>query len=671
MIWKSIERLNRDCLMEMEKNRPSISFEWNDSFLSDLLLFRLPEVAQRYGDKAELERETTSINGLLKNFQFGMIRRDEALLQMAPHFKSIAIMKGVRPIFSDESYFRKLFNLESRMILHGPGGMGKSEFLFQVSQKMDEERIPHLTLYGKFIKTIDEIPFREIEEKASQQRFVFIFDSLNEMEKGQATRLLSHLMKIKDNGNLYLIVSYRDGYFPESDLWLSAGFQNYPFEGVDYRSAVSALIAHHPKVFFAYSDILESNNALFLNALRQMIDDRSEDFARPQSVVTITTLLEHLVEKESKEGWFLVKAMAKKMVELGRKYLREDEIASLVYLQQNKKPSHIAALLASGFLITFLYEGKTCYAFGVDRLGDFLLSRSLMNLEPWDPKKIRERVKLLGLNHEALFLMIWDKSCHNVGAFFKNIHEISPYLECDLPTIKLITWTTDTLRDFQKKAPRPDIGECFVELGGVKDKPFNCVNFLDAFFFKNPESYLEMVKSFSPGTDSVLGIQRKLRNILASVDASCAFFPSMEECFLFAYWCLGLGDRQSVLLAEKILLEIATFDPPHVSKLLKRYRMNGNIFIQEKIVDILAHLDQSFSPLVSPFFRELLFSTDYLHADNEERMNRFLKRKRARPNSQKFDVVACVKKAEPSSFSIKAVRGGSAWIDRDFLRVDF
>lgn len=639
--------------------------------MSNLLLFRLPEISQRYDDPTEFVKETTSINGLLKNYQFGTIGRDDLLAQAEPHFDAIASMKGIRPIYSGIERYRSLLQLQSRLILHGPGGMGKSEYLYQISQKLDEEKIAHLTLYGKYVRTIQEIPFREIERRAKNSRFVFIFDALNEMEDGQAALLLAHFKKIQNPGNLFLIVSYRDGYFSESPLWNDAGFQEYPFAGVDYHSALSSLLTHHPKLFFAYSDVLESNNALFLNALLKMIDDRSENAVREGSVSTMTTLLEHLVEQESKEGWYLVKAMAEAMAEKGRKFLRESEISALSYRQQDKRAIHLAALLASGFLIRFRHEGDDCYSFGVERLGDFLLTRHLMRINPWDSKIIREKARALRLDREALLLMIWDKSGQNAGLFFRKLQEIVPGLNCDLPSIRLMSWTPESIHDFQAHALTPDLWGCFVQLAGVRGKPFNCTNFLDAIFSADPQKYLDVVKSFYLGMESTFAIERRLQNILATIENCGQYHSEMEEYFLFAFWCLGLGDRQSVLLAEKILLEIATFDPPHASALIKRYRENGNIFIQEKIIDILAHLDHSFADLVSPLFQELLSSKDYLHAENEARMSHFLRSRGLAPNGEKFNVVEVVKRCGSSSVFIDQVRQASMLIDRDFLRIDF
>lgn len=182
-------------------------------------------------------------------------------------------------------------------MISGEGGIGKSYFIKCLEEEFERNDIPHLCIYGKFEKNLQNVDVNEVVE-VGENGFVFIVDAINEMsEKGQlellnVLRNLVHLSKIR------IILTYRTNAMDSQILeeYKEMAKAEYAFPGVSFESALNELLRMSVPDVYKYEDILFSNNALLLNMLCRALSDEKLIEEKVNSVASITFILEYYIK---------------------------------------------------------------------------------------------------------------------------------------------------------------------------------------------------------------------------------------------------------------------------------------------------------------------------------------------------------------------------------------
>ena len=67
-------------------------------------------------------------------------------------------------------------------MISGEGGIGKSYFIKCLEEEFERNGIPHLCIYGKFEKNLQNVDVNEVAE-AGEKGFVFIVDAIMKCPK--------------------------------------------------------------------------------------------------------------------------------------------------------------------------------------------------------------------------------------------------------------------------------------------------------------------------------------------------------------------------------------------------------------------------------------------------------------------------------------------------------
>lgn len=102
-------------------------------------------------------------------------------------------LEELEKLYSDlEQYIEKYYTSYSDVInalkfnkvflISGPGGIGKSQFLYEFSEEINE-RFNYLCIYGKYCENIETSIYNQIKKITQNDRFYFIIDAINELDK--------------------------------------------------------------------------------------------------------------------------------------------------------------------------------------------------------------------------------------------------------------------------------------------------------------------------------------------------------------------------------------------------------------------------------------------------------------------------------------------------------
>lgn len=235
----------------------NMHFDWEERDILHAFLGALPQLRQTNGTDLskdliwELEKYYRSYNAYETDA--------EAFIS--------ALRKQVLDIQAVQSnwYGVDFYAVEQHMKMHrfclisGEGGIGKSFFVMELEEELAKQNIPHLCLYGKSLRDINRIDFDEI---ATEKKFVFVFDALNEIPLLEQQALLRQLVRLKANRGCRIIVTYRNHRITQNTLEqykAEAAFE-YEFQGVSFESALDCLVRQEIPNVHLYEDILYSNN---------------------------------------------------------------------------------------------------------------------------------------------------------------------------------------------------------------------------------------------------------------------------------------------------------------------------------------------------------------------------------------------------------------------------
>ena len=184
-----------------------VEFDWEDEELLSILLGRLPKI--RLNCKEDGSRKFIyKIESLYNSYSFFNTNKEEFLSKITENIDKV---REIEPYWTGlySGFVDKNVKLHKSCIIWGEGGIGKSYFVKCLEAELELKAIKHLVIYGKYLKNLSDIDFKEIQEIAQQEEFVFVFDAINEIEISAQQELISTLQRIKDIKGLRIIITYR------------------------------------------------------------------------------------------------------------------------------------------------------------------------------------------------------------------------------------------------------------------------------------------------------------------------------------------------------------------------------------------------------------------------------------------------------------------------------
>lgn len=632
MDYSSLNRLQRNRMKEISKS--DIKMKWENPEFIDTLMGLLPTV-RHYQNDNDVSSEVNSLEKMLSSYDPFISDKNIFILKVNKEIKKIQTKKpnwyGLNGYEIEECVRQHEFCLIS-----GEGGIGKSYFIKCFEEGLDDRKIPHLCIYGKFEKDTRNIDIEEIIT-ASSSGFVFIVDAINEMsEKGQ-NELLQLLAELKKYTRIRIVVTYRTNAMDANILerYKEISSAEYCFAGISFESALETIIKLAVPNVYKYEDILYSNNALLLGMLCNVLADTKIVDEKENSIASITFILEHFIKnsiskifkgQSSVRGidiWDDTKIVAKWMYDREEKQIDEESLLSIV----KTGTVFVQIMLQLGFMTHYEHDSEKYFYFSIDSLTDFLIARSLF--EDIMGKSFEEQVdvidrkvgKLYSLK-EAVIIVIFDNLAPNYEYINKLLSATDLIESLQYETLVKINFKGDTIGKFLKVFHPQDSSKLLAIMGGYMDKPFNCTNYLNKYYSAVDCRKKELSTVLS-GFRFLGGIKGRLKNILYFMTIDERNNNHIEEAYNFALLCCAAPNKDVRCLAMKLLYEVITKEIGYKKKLIEVYEHLADDYIKEAAIKVLANTSK-YDTDITDLFKKLIIEEEYLTAKSVKRISTYL-----------------------------------------------
>ena len=611
--------------------------EWEEPDFFDTLLGKLPSVRHSSNEK-DVQAEITTLKRMLAQYDSFLenkelfIKNIENIVNSIKHKK--ANWYGLN-IYEVEEAIRQ----QECCLIAGEGGIGKSYFIKCLEEEFEQRNIPHLCIYGKFEKDTNNIELGEII-KDSQNGFVFIVDAINEMSENGQKNLLNILQTLRQYNSVRIILTYR---INAMDITILEQYKEmvkaeYIFPGVSFESALGELLKLSIPDIYKYEDILYSNNALRLSMLCSVLGNEKITNETKKGIVTVTFMLEHYITQSIKRTfkdkisneipvkvWYDTKEVAKWMYRNESKEINEDNLRLIVTTGE----TFIQTMMQTGFLREYSHNEIHYFFFAIDSLTDFLVARSLF--EDIAQRTFEEQVeiickkvrKLYSLK-EALIIAIFDNYAPNYQYIIKLLRATNLLTALHYETLIKINFEKEHITDFIEIFKPTESSQLITIFGGYTNKPFNCTNYLNAYYKSSVHQLRELSMVLS-GSHFLERVKGRLKNIIYFITLNNSKSIRVDEAFYFALWCCAAPNKDVRCLAAKLLYEIVRQKHEYKNKLIREYDQNIiDPYIKENIIYILATCSQDDAYVIA-FFEKLIIQEKQLVAKSIKRISTYLK----------------------------------------------
>lgn len=608
----------------------NIKMDWEDSHFMDTLLGKPPAIRATSYDK-NVTREIQTLHRLLEDYN-PFLSDKTAFLQKVNEILYLIYSKEEQWYGISYSEIEECLQKQTFCIISGEGGIGKSYFVMCLEDKLTEQRIPHLCLYGKFLRDIAEVDAEEIIEH-STSGFVFILDALNEIPDAFHAKLLDLIRKLKKNDSIHIIVTYRTNAIDSQVLekyQKEASFE-YKFPGVSFESALSEIMKTSTPDVYKYENILFSHNALWLSLLCEALSDTKIANESENSIASITFILEHHIKQSIKRTfkhsdpapvWRDIKRIAKWMYEHSERDIDDASLNSVI------KPGtdFLGKVFQLGIMGELTYQGKRYYYFSIDLLTDYLIARSLFdNIKGKDFKEqvsiISQKSNTMYTLKEAFIIVIFDNFAPDYGYIKRLLKETKLIDDIQYDTLIKINFNEKNIFSFLQQFQPGTPEQLLTFFGGYTDKPFNCSNYLNDYF--GGENQLAKITGALSQSTNIRLIKARLKNLIYFITLNNRAERRTDEAFFFSIWCCSAPNKDVRELATKLLFEVICKEGKFISLLISWYTKIKDLYIRESIIFALAYTPKG-NKSIKTFFILLTESEDSLTAKSIKRIASYL-----------------------------------------------
>ena len=640
MLYKlKIKELNKIQKNAMSKELIKEHYEWEDKRLFSYILGEVPKERELYrysgkelsGEELEQNEIIKKINEIIKKYNYSMKIEQKEFYELEKEYEKLEKYK--------EKYYTSYYDVINGMkfnkiiMISGPGGIGKSQFLFEFSEKVSK-KFNYLCLYGKYCENIENDIFKDIVKNIKNDRFYFIIDAINEFNEGLREKIYKFINDNRNNSNLRVIISLRDFSMAEKEIQRLKKLVDIEeiFTGVDPDNALEKISEKYNLDLSIYDRLLYDNNPLHLKLIIKSISENQLINKGLKPITKGTYIYEHFIKNVlTKNDWNITKKIIGEMFKNKSKEIKVDELNKLNITDFS---AYMNKMKTNNFVGTYDYNNDTFIYFINETLTDYLIARFLFdNLDGLNISETKEYiskiVKVFYSIHDQVILMLFEKYEDNIEIAIKIIKETALNNYLDIEIFNELNLSTNNMTKIQKllKVNIP-LEQLLIRAGGNESNPFNCTNFLNDKLKKiYDKKQLDIV-----GYD-VKKIRHKLKVYVQTVSKFNYDKKYIEEKFWYAVWCSSLVNKLNRTLAKKLIFEITNIHSEYINKLISIYSEVKDEYIQEMVVQVLSSLKKN-NKIIKKFFnrinvidfcniKNLYFISNYLYGkENYEKMEK-------------------------------------------------
>lgn len=639
MNYREINENQRSRMYQICESNRKMKFQDPDIF--DVLMGNLPQIKDDYSyrgndSKKDITREKRQLNEKYLKYNSFITDKKRFISDITT---IVNVIKAKQPYWDgiDLQHLKECVSMQRACLISGEGGIGKSYFISKLENELENKHIPHLCLYGKFKKDMDEIDISEISVDCTSG-FVFIVDAVNEMsEKGQK-QLIEILKEFRSNERIRIIATFRSYTLKDSvrDALGDIIKKEYQFPGVSFESALQVMIESAVPDVYKYDDVLYSHNALFLNMLCDVFGDGKRVNKERNGINSVTFIIEHYIKKsiknvldkkkdseDPKAIWECIKILARIMYRKGRKFFDEDDLSQLKYVNGD----FIEITQQAGIISKSIQNGVVRYDFCIDTLADYIIARSMFDdisgqTHDEQIRIIKQKSKELYTCIEEFVIVIFDKLSPDYKRIFKLLKDTDLLGDFRYETVLKINFKKDEIGRFQKIFNNCFSEDYIIVAGGYVNKPFNCINYLNAFYNNKSRQIIDLTHSLS-GIFTLDLIKSRLKNIIYFITTVKCDDCRVCESLDFGVLCSAAPNVTIRALGTKLMYEIIYAYPLYISKLIERYDSIIDYYIKESIVFVLSKLKKN-DQKIKLFFNRLMKEEKQLSAKSIKRISEYI-----------------------------------------------
>lgn len=634
-----IEEFNEIQKKAITKDIVKEHYEWDDRRLFSYILGELPleRELNRYTGK-ELTKDQikqneiiNNINIIIKKYNYNMKIENDELDKLEKHYSDLE--QYIEKYYTSYSNIMNALKFNKVFFISGPGGIGKSQFLYEFSEKING-KFEHLCIYGKYCEHIETNIYSQIKKIIQNDRFYFIIDAINELNKTLREEIITFINENKNNQNLRIIISYRDFSMNLSELEKIKTLvdEEEIFTGVDPDYALEKIAEKYNLDLSIYDKLLYDNNPLHLKLIIKTISENQLTNKKLKPITKGTYIYEQFIKKVlSKSDWNITKNIVESMFENKAKEIKISVLKSIITTDFEK---YINKMKTNNFIGTYEYDDEIYMYFINETLTDYLIARFLMDkikdLSIREVKNnINEMIKVFYSIQDKIILMLFEKYEDNIETAIKIVKEteLNDYLDIDIFNEMILN--DINIKEIQKNLkPNIHIKKLLINAGGNENNPFNCKNFLNS---RLKQVYIS--EQLNLDRYDVTKIKNKLKRYVQTISKFSYDNNYIEEKFWYGIWCSASVNNVIRALSKKLVYEIANTYSGYINKLISTYDKINDEYIQEMIIQVLGSLKKNNKDIIKFFnkidnekqcnIKNIYFISNYLYG--EENFEKFQK----------------------------------------------
>lgn len=608
-----------------------LKFEWEDKSLFDYVDFKFDEVkiSLKNFDKKEdnTQQLIRPINDLIKQFNNRLIDYYEFILK----YKSLeprlieANNSERYSIYHDD--FEQFYSEFKTSAILGVGGMGKSHFLWECQNKIQEKNLyKSLFLYGKYFSDIEAIPWKEIQEYSKHKEFLLVIDGINEIANVEKRKYIyDNIKNLTQCKYIRIFISYRTYSLPNSiegkseEEFINDLLNNkINFAGVDFDSSISEIVSNFKVDISYFYRILYSNNPMHIRMLIEsdiLNNQRLYDELKERSVVSITFIYERFIKsackrlwKENEQTyWVAVKNLCKVLYDSNRAYFFKKDICS-----NNINVEKFINDLKNGGYIDCYDNDK--YFFSWEQLSNYLIARSFnTDIQGKSDDEIcflfKKKSSEFPRITQFLLSVLVEKYHKNFDRFISFVSKVRPTFS-EETLLNITIKNLQDREDLQKFIPCNDIVQYFSIYGGIPNRVYNCESFLYKYICSLNLKIIKPTIYFNRTE-----ILRKLKFNLYNLNGEHFIVDNANEFCQFAIFCLLIPDKEIVDLSEKSIYDLIELYEIDFSQLVfQTLQKCSSPLVQRSIYNIICHLSTNKREKYTQILNVIQNSRDFVNA---------------------------------------------------------